>query len=180
MVRYAAFLRGINVGGHRLSNAALGAEFRALGFEQVHTFRASGNVVFAAEGDLPAELTGRIEQRLAASLGYEVATFLRTAEEITRIAAQHPFTRAQLEASGGKLQVAMLSATPSAGARRTVMGLSTDSDRLAFGERELYWLPSGGLLESALDLKSIDELLGPSTRRTKSTVEQLAGRHFAD
>jgi hypothetical protein len=74
----------------------------------------------------------------------------------------------------------MLSATPSAGARRTVMGLSTDSDRLAFGERELYWLPSGGLLESALDLKSIDELLGPSTRRTKSTVEQLAGRHFAD
>jgi hypothetical protein len=60
-----------------------------------------------------------------------------------------------------------------------VLELSTDSDRLAFGVRELYWLPSGGMMQTELDLKLIDRLLGPSTRRTKGTIEQLARRHFA-
>ena len=43
MPRYAAFLRGINVGGHRVKNTELRALFEAMGFADVHTFRASGN-----------------------------------------------------------------------------------------------------------------------------------------
>ena len=50
MARYAAFLRGMNVGGHRLTNEQLRAHFHTLGFAEVETFRASGNVVFAHEG----------------------------------------------------------------------------------------------------------------------------------
>ena len=45
MSRYAAFLRGMNVGGHRLSNDELRSHFAALGFAEVATFRASGNGV---------------------------------------------------------------------------------------------------------------------------------------
>jgi uncharacterized protein (DUF1697 family) len=74
----------------------------------------------------------------------------------------------------------MLSTQPVARTRSDVLALSTDQDRLAFGERELYWLPSGGILDSALDLKAIGALLGPMTTRTKNTVEQIAGKHFAD
>ena len=41
MPRYAAFLRGINVGGHRLTNDELRAHFEALGLREVRVFRAS-------------------------------------------------------------------------------------------------------------------------------------------
>jgi hypothetical protein len=59
-----------------------------------------------------------------------------------------------------------------------VLALATEDDRLAFGERELYWLPKGGTQESALDLKTIDKLLGASTMRTKGTVEQMTAKYF--
>jgi uncharacterized protein (DUF1697 family) len=53
MSAYVAFLRGMNVGGHRLSNGELRAHFAAMGFADVATFRASGNVVFAADERTP-------------------------------------------------------------------------------------------------------------------------------
>ena len=46
MQRYIALLGGINVGGHRVKMAHLRALFEALGFEQVETLIASGNVIF--------------------------------------------------------------------------------------------------------------------------------------
>ena len=73
----------------------------------------------------------------------------------------------------------MLSAKPSAAKRKQVLALATDDDLLAFGKRELFWLPSGGTLESTLDRKAIDKLLGPTTMRTKGTVEQLTAKFFA-
>jgi uncharacterized protein (DUF1697 family) len=179
MTRYAAFLRGMNVGGHRITNAELCAAFSAMGLLDVHSFRASGNVVFMADERSPGQITARIEEGLALALGYAVPTFLRTDAEVRAIAAMQPFEADLLEASAGKLQVAMLAARPGAPARRQVLALAGDEDRLAFGTRELYWLPSGGILESALDLKSIDALLGASTRRTMNTVEQMAGKYFA-
>ena len=50
MTRYVAFLRGMNLGNRRIKNPELAAEFERLGFEDVATFRASGNVVFSLPG----------------------------------------------------------------------------------------------------------------------------------
>jgi uncharacterized protein (DUF1697 family) len=181
MSEYAAFLRGMNVGGHRISNEDLRARFEELGFDEVRTFRASGNVIFAAAGEeSEEELSARIETGLAAALGYEVPVFLRDASEIGTIAAHRPFAESLVEASKGKLQVVLLSARPAARARKEVLALADAEDRLAFGERELHWLPSGGILDSALDFKAIGRLLGPLTTRTKGTIEQLAAKYFAD
>jgi uncharacterized protein (DUF1697 family) len=180
MPRYAAFLRGINVGGHRVKREDLRAAFQALGFAEVDTFRASGNVILTAGSESAAQLTARIQEGLAAALGYEVRTFLRAAREVRAMAAHEPFAPARGQASAGKLQVAMLSARPATGACEEALALSSDADRLAMGERELYWLPRGGTMESALDLKALGALLGPMTIRTKGTVEQLAGKHFSD
>jgi uncharacterized protein (DUF1697 family) len=180
MSGYAAFLRGINVGGHRISSGELRARFQELGFRDVSTFRASGNVVFAADAAPRTEMTARIEERLATSLGYEVPVFLRTASEVLAIAAQRPFARPLIAASTGKLQVAMLAAKPEARARNEVLTMATDEDRLAFGARELHWLPSAGIMDSALDFKVIERLLGPVTVRTRGTVDQVAAKHFAD
>jgi uncharacterized protein (DUF1697 family) len=180
MARYAAFLRGINVGGRRVKRDDLRSAFQTLGFTEVDTFRASGNVVLTAPSGSVAEITASIQEGLAQALGYEVTTFLRTADEVRAIAAHEPFAPARVQASAGKLQVALLSARPAARARDEALALSSDADRLAMGERELYWLPKGGMMESALDVKALGTLLGPMTIRTMGTVEQLAGKHLSD
>jgi uncharacterized protein (DUF1697 family) len=174
-MRYAAFLRVVNVGrNHRVTSEELRAIFEDVGADHVATFRTSGNVVFEA----PRDMASQIEKALEKALGYDVGVFLRTARDLKEIVEAQPFKPAQVEASKGKLQVSMLSAKPTAATRKQVLALATDNDRLAFGKRELYWLPSGGTLESALDRNMIDRLLGPTTMRTKGTVEQLAAKFF--
>jgi uncharacterized protein (DUF1697 family) len=175
-VRYASFLRAVNLGrNHRVSSAELREIFEGVGAEEVATFRTSGNVVFEA----PRDISSKVEKALESTLGYDVGVFTRTAQELAEIAAAQPFKPALVEASKGKLQVSMLSAKPSAPTRKQVLALATDDDLLAFGKRELFWLPSGGTLESALDRKAIDTLVGPTTMRTKGTVEQLTAKFFA-
>jgi uncharacterized protein (DUF1697 family) len=179
MPRYAAFLRAVNLGrNRRVSGADLRSLFEAMGLEEVATFRTSGNVAFTAGSEPVAKLTGRIEASLERALGHEAVVFLRSAGEVRAIAAHEPFDPGIVAASKGKLQVSLLGATPPAGARDEVLALATDEDLLAFGERELYWLPSGGTQTSELDTTAIATLLGPSTMRTKGTIEQLAAKHF--
>jgi uncharacterized protein (DUF1697 family) len=180
MPQYAAFLRGINLGRRRrISSADLRARFEEMGFRGVDTFRTSGNVVFDAGREPRAQMADRIEEALAGSLGYEVAIFLRTASEIRAIADHQPFPPRLVAASKGKLQVLMLPAKPPTRVRKEVLARATDEDRLAFGDRELYWLPSGGTRDSGLDLKTIGGLLGSTTMRTKGTVEELAAKYFS-
>jgi uncharacterized protein (DUF1697 family) len=175
-VRYAAFLRAVNLGrNRRVTGAQLCEIFESIGAKEVGTFRTSGNVVFEA----PRDMSSKIEQALEDALGYEVGVFTRNGRELAEIVAAQPFEPTQVEASKGKLQVSMLSALPSAAKRKQVLATATDDDLLAFGKRELFWLPSGGTLESTLDRKTIDELLGPTTMRTKGTVEQLTSKFFA-
>jgi uncharacterized protein (DUF1697 family) len=176
--RYVAFLRGMNLGGRRIKNEELRRHFEEMGFEDVATFRASGNVIFSAPGrEAERKLAERVEAELDERLGYDVPVFLRSTEEMAAIAARRPFDPKRVEKSKGKLQVSLLKKKPSAGAKKQVLALGSDEDLLAIEGRELYWLPSGGLLESDLDLKAIEALLGADTRRTMGTIEQIAAKH---
>lgn len=179
MATHAAFLRGMNVGGHRITNDDLRAAFAGMGFADAGVFRASGNVAIEAGDAGDAELAERIEEGLEKSLGYAVPTFLRAAEEIRALALQAPFEPADLEASKGKLQVDLLSARPAKKDHDAVLAHSTDQDRLAWATgAELFWLPSGGTLESGLDFKALEKLCGVATRRTKGTIDQMAAKFF--
>jgi uncharacterized protein (DUF1697 family) len=178
MQRYAAFLRGMNLGGRRIKNDGLRRHFEEMGFEEVATFRASGNVVFSASNrEAESKLAQRVEAELDERLGYDVPVFLRSIEEVATIAAQEPFDPKRVEKSKGKLQVSLLKKKPSAAAKKKALALATDDDLLALEGRELYWLPSGGLLESDLDLKAIEGLIGTDTRRTMGTIEQIAAKY---
>jgi uncharacterized protein (DUF1697 family) len=177
MGRYVAFLRGMNLGNRRIKNDELRAEFGALGFEDVATFRASGNVIFAAAEQSESALTATIEHGLGEALGYEVPVFLRSDAEVAAITAQEPFDGKRVEASKGKLQVLLLAKKPTAAARKKVLAQATGEDQLAIAGRELFWLPSGGTIDSELDLKAIDRALGKGTMRTMGTVEQIAAKH---
>ncbi|HEU5104506.1 MAG TPA: DUF1697 domain-containing protein [Solirubrobacterales bacterium] len=175
MQRYVAFLRGMNLGGRRIKNENLRRHFEEIGLEEVGTFRASGNVIFATpKREAEGKLASRVEAELGKRLDYEVPVYLRSAAEVAAIAAQEPFAAKAVEKSKGKLQVSLLKKKPSAAAKKKVLALATDEDLLAIEGRELYWLPGGGTLESDLDLKAIEKLLGADTRRTMGTVKQIA------
>ena len=180
MPRYAAFLRGVNLGkNRRVSGAELCSLFEGLGFEDVASFRTSGNVVLAARREPEGALAARIEDGIEAGLGYRTAVVLRSASQMRALAANEPFEASLLERSQGKLQVILTAAKPSASKQREALALAGEDDLLAFGERELFWLPSGGIRDSTLDLKAVDALLGPTTTRTMGTIERMSGKFFA-
>ena len=175
-MRYAAFLRAVNLGrNRRVTGAELKRLFEAAGADEVSTFRTSGNVVFEA----PRDITRKLEAELEKALGHEMGIFTRDARALKKIAAAEPFPPADVESSKGKLQVLLLGDKPSAADRKKVLALATDEDRLAFGDRELFWLPSGGTQGSTLDTKAIADILGKTTQRTMGTIEALTAKFFA-
>jgi uncharacterized protein (DUF1697 family) len=170
--RYAAFLRGINVGGTRISKDDLCAPFTALGFGEVTTFRASGNVIFEAPREPATVLAKKVEKALADDLGFTKATtFIRTEAEMQALAADDPFPREPDQ----KLHVVFVLKKPPA----KVLQLATGKDQLAIGKKELYWAPEGRMTDSELDLKAVEKLIGPNTMRTKGTIDQIAARWFS-
>ena len=112
------------------------------------------------------------------TVGLEIVVFLRSADEVRAVADHEPFAPELVAASMGKLQVLLLPEKPAAAAREEVLSLASDDDRLSFGVCELYWLPSGGTLESTLDRARIEKLIGPTSSRTKGTMEELARKFF--
>src|SRR3954452_23308561 len=127
MKRYVAFLRGMNLGGRRIKNEELRRHFGEMGFEEVATFRASGNMIFSTSSrETEAKLAERVEAELDERLGYDVPVFLRSIEEVAAIAAQRPFDRKLVAKSKGKLQISLLKKKPSAAAKKKALALAGD------------------------------------------------------
>lgn len=88
---YIAFLRGINVGGHSVKMDLLRGLFGELGFDHVRSYIQTGNVFFeSSEQDRPA-LRAKIERHLRTALGYEVATCVRSVEDVEQLLTLDPF-----------------------------------------------------------------------------------------
>ena len=179
MPTHAAFLRAVNLGATRKAPKDKLIEiFEGLGYGDVATFRTSGNVVFDAKGSAKS-ITAEVEKALEDGLGFEVPTFVRTESQLAAIASRNPFPPKSLEASKGKLQVALLLKKPTARGMKAIEGLATDADLLEVDGTELYWLPEGGTQDSPLDMKAIDETVGLNTLRTMGTIEQIHEKFFS-
>lgn len=94
--RYLAFLRGINLGGRTVTMAALREVFSALGFEQVKTLIASGNVSFYAPPTDPKKLATTIAPALEKHFGFRVGTIVRSARSLEELVAARPFGRVRV------------------------------------------------------------------------------------
>lgn len=176
MVRYAAFLRGINVGGHTVKMDALRGHFEALGLDAVSTVIASGNVLFESDSRDTAQLEGQIEAHLRAALGYEVATFVRTDVEVAHSAKHIPFPRLEPHESD-TLYVAFLRRSIAAATRRSLLALANETDHLHVRQRELYWLVRGAFSESTLGAPALEKALGtPTTVRNVNTLRRIAAK----
>jgi len=89
--RYAAFLRGINVGGSKkVPMDRLKQAIEEIGCKNVRTFLASGNVTF----DSPVgqgELLSAIENKLANTFGFPISTLLFNISDIDKMVESVPF-----------------------------------------------------------------------------------------
>ncbi len=75
--KYCAFLRGVNVNGITIKMNDLKAAFTEMGFLDVKTILATGNVIFSAEAAASEhELKSRIESGLSNYFHYEAYVFV--------------------------------------------------------------------------------------------------------
>jgi uncharacterized protein (DUF1697 family) len=177
MPRFIAFLRAVNVGGHNVRMEELRGLFESLGFSGVETFIASGNVIFEAKSENASDLQKLVEEHLHKSLGYEVATFIRTDSEIAEIAQYKPFDESKLQTAQA-LNVAFLAEPLQAEAQKTLMSLSTEIDEFHFHEREVYWLCRKKQSESTFSNAVFERKLKvKSTFRGWNTVLKLAEKY---
>lgn len=91
MNAYVAFLRGINVGGRTIKMDALRELLEDLGYANVRTVLASGNVVFETKNTNPAKLKNEIEKGIKEQFGFDVHIILRSAKELKTLVKQDPF-----------------------------------------------------------------------------------------
>lgn len=173
-MRYAAFMRALNVGGHVITMDALKKIFVKLGYTNVESFIASGNIVFES----PSKAAGAQEQKIAAALekelGYEVVTFLRTSAELSEIAEYVPFKGLD---DAPTFVVGFLTAPLPADAQKKLMALASPADRFHVCGRELWWHSTRGQGESTFSNQVLEKALGVRTTfRNLRTVRQMAAK----
>ena len=172
-MRYIAFLRAINVGGHVVKMGRLRELFEAMGFGNVETYIASGNVVFDSAARSAASLEAKIAKQLESALGYEVATFLRTTAELGAVASREPFPGRD----AATLYVGFLAKPLTKEQARLVEGFSSAVDAFAVHERELYWSCSVKSMESEFSLARLERALKiQATFRNANTVRKMAAK----
>jgi uncharacterized protein (DUF1697 family) len=110
--RFAAFLRGINVGGaHKVPMAELKTLFTDMGYSAVTTLLNSGNVIFDVSDDTAAPSEEIIAEKLEGKFGFPIPVMLRSVDEINQHALDDPF--AGISVTGDiRLYVSFLKSAP--------------------------------------------------------------------
>jgi len=179
-VRYVAFLRAVNVGGHQVVKMGdLRGLFESAGFAEVDTYIQSGNVIFESPERKAGVLEQKIEGELRRALNYVVTTFLRPVSEVVRIAEHAPFGTID-EAAGERLYVAFLRVAPAAEAGRRLLALANKVDEFHLHRREVYWLQRRQRGVSRFSSATLEKTLEtPITVRNQATVASIAEKYAA-
>ena len=110
MPQFVVFLRGINVGDHTVIKEKLQEIFASLGFENVSTYKQSGNVIFDANSADPEAINAKVEAKLRDVLGYAVAAFVYTVPQLKKIIESELFKGQDKE--GASFLVTFLASAP--------------------------------------------------------------------
>ncbi|HEU4557153.1 MAG TPA: DUF1697 domain-containing protein [Longimicrobium sp.] len=176
--RYVAFMRALNVGGRIVKMDLLRKLFEELGFENVSTYIASGNVIFHSPETNTGKLEKKINDHLEKSLGYVVGTYIRTPAELAQIAAHRPFPAEEIDAPGHVVYINFLPGAPSKDAVARLAELNNAVDEFAVHGREMYWLARKKLSESTITGPKLARALGMQmTNRNLNTVRKLAEKY---
>jgi uncharacterized protein (DUF1697 family) len=175
-VPFVAFLRGINVGGNNLIKMAdLKRAFESLGFENVKTLGASGNVAFGAPARQPnpASLGRKIEEGLRKAFAKEISVILRTVEHLKELDRTKPFAGVKIT-TDIRLYVTFLSEKPRNSLRVPYVSPGKDFRILAVSDTEIFSvtdLSKGATVES---MRIIEKEFGRNvTTRNWNTIVKL-------
>lgn len=171
---YIAFLKGINVSGHRIIKMAeLKAMFEAIGYKNVRTYIQSGNVVFEAPKMKNESLAKKIEPALEKELGYNVTVVVRTADEIKKIISEFPFTKVK-NYETFKTDVAFLSSKPDNSGAKELESLNTKEEMFKVSGCNVYSIRSLGFPDALIGKNIIEKKLKvKATVRNWNTVNKI-------
>jgi uncharacterized protein (DUF1697 family) len=151
--------------------------FEALGFNDVETFIASGNVIFASNSKDTGALERKIEDYLRKSVSYEIKTFLRSDSELAAIARHTPFKASDVQ-SAGAVCVGFLAEPLTTEARKSLMALRSEIDDFHVNGREVYWLCKLKQSDSRFSNKLFEKTVKVGvTFRGINTVARLATKY---
>lgn len=175
MTRYAALLRGINVGGVTIKMSELAAVATGLGsaadhFTEVTTVLASGNVLFTTPDAAPAAKQA-LEAALRERFGYEAWVHVLTVDAIREIIAAYPFER-----DAERHAYVVFAVKPEVRAELLAVTLDPAIEQAAPGDGILYWaVQKGSTLSSAMGKAQAKARYKPwLTTRNVNTLEKLA------
>jgi uncharacterized protein (DUF1697 family) len=145
MTRYVALLRGVNVGGVNMKMADLAEVVRGLGYDDVKTVLASGNVLFETP-DAAAAAKDKLEAALRQRFGYEAWVHVLTVDAIQKIIDAYPYERA-----ADRHAYVVFILKPEVRDELLAVELDPQVEQAEAGEGVVYWsVPKGSTLESAM------------------------------
>lgn len=170
--KHIAFLRAINVGGTKIIKMEdLRKLFQSFGFANIQTYIQSGNVIFEAKESAGMEAT--IEEQLEMALGYKVEVFLRTMEQVTKIARQPAF-----EPQGDQtLHIVFLRKMADKKTEQNLLSHRSEADDFIVKGREVYNLRRDRD-KSVFSNKFIEKILNVSaTTRNLTTIRKIVEKY---
>lgn len=167
-MKYAAFLRGVNVNGRKVLKGDLLDVFERLSFQNVQTFLQSGNVVFETDSEDADVLREQIEAALAKRFGMPVITFVYPLSDIGKVISDYPFDRTEDRHAYFLLTDGQIG--------NLLNGWQgSEVDQVASAHLGFYWsVPKGLTLDSPFARYMMAQKSGPhSTSRNLNTLEKM-------
>lgn len=173
MGKIIALQRAINVGGVKVNIAELRAMVSDLGFSEVKSYVASGNLVFDGDGRETAELEALFETEATKQLGLTTEWMCRTAAEWKAILAANPYPDFARE-SPSKLLVTMFKTTPDKQGLEAVRAKASFGETMELIGRELFvTFPEGAGKSKLGSAAAWKPLKSPGTSRNWNTMVKL-------
>lgn len=163
MTKYAAFLRGVNVGGVNLKMAEVADALTGAGFTNVRTILASGNVLLGSSVKV-ATVRKKAEAALRDRFGYDAWVLAYDLDTVRAIDDGYPFER---EVEGLQSYVTFVT---DADVLDELAQLSPGPDeKIQRGEGVIYWqVPKGRTLDSG-----IGKTMGKKRYKSSTTSRNL-------
>lgn len=168
-MRYVAFLRAINVGNRRIKMADLRDVYTDLGYENIATYIASGNIVF--DSPRPPKISD-LEDAFEHAFGFSAEVFLRDEQQVTDLVERVPW-----RTDAGIVEVSFLERSPNASDARALEGTAIAPERIVVTDTEVLFLRRGKGMDTIHKESTAMEILDMKmTRRGLATVQQIAER----
>jgi uncharacterized protein (DUF1697 family) len=172
-MKYAAFLRGINVGGkNKVKMETLREICGALGFQNVKTYINSGNLIFETAGIDEKNLAAKIESAIETEFLLKIKVIVRKIAELAETVENNPFA-GQFE-NDKDLHVFFLDEPLPEDKRELLLSNNSENEQFAVKNREIFCLLRVGVLDSLMGKDYIGKKLKVSaTARNWRTVNKI-------